>query len=389
MNEAVMTAPEQMITKRLQQRMQRQRPIWEKALEGMEFEHNNVRDAIVSPYRTMFYAEPPLLDAPIDNPLPIIQFGLRTPEGFPKGFGFDNQKDPLTMHVNAIEQLAGKLKIPTRFARDLAKGPDWQRGEFTQLFNTFLTNAPQTDRYMVRAFEGRAKAIMSDRYKPMNNGYVFASVLRQARQFNAEAYDGHHGDLTGFLEIVHPELVPVVTPNNGTVHMIFGVQMRSSDYGAGALVVHNFLIQGICGNGAVIEMTDRKVHIGARMEEDADLREVTKRKVLDATVAMLIDKVSARLHPNNVREQAQLIMRSSAKLLTAEQTDTILVERLERPEQESVKALLYGSDMPNLGVVGSLSHWKIAQAISAIVPSDDADRRRELQKVAGDLIKQN
>jgi hypothetical protein len=167
------------------------------------------------------------------------------------------------LHRNAVTQLAGRMGLSARDLQNEVTGDEWQQRVFVNRLNEYAKHST-TVRYLVREYDGRAKAILSDKYRRLNTAAIFLAFLQAAMQAGSVLVDANHGELKDYLEVVHPEIIPVETEKNGIVDMVFGGQIRNSDFGASKLELRIFTMNTSCLNGCTSKQMIGERHLGSK-----------------------------------------------------------------------------------------------------------------------------
>lgn len=291
------------------------------------------------------------------------------------------------LHANAIQQLAGKLKLPGGFMRKLAEGDLWQRKLMAHTFQRFIDNFDEPDNnLLVRIVGNEVRGILSDKYRRMNMAPIFLGFGDIAQQMGAVMYDGTLGELRGFLEVIIPTVRPVVTPNNGTVYMSFGAQISSSDFGQGTLSVLGFGMQVWCTNKMTRQTKLREVHLGKRLEaSDMAFSEETYRKDSETVKSMIHDILRVVLSETFINDEIARIQGASARIIDVKhQIEELPQMGMSKEEAALVEKFMLESD-PEMGIFGKPTIWKLQQAITASAQTYEPVRQRELELLAGKL----
>jgi hypothetical protein len=165
---------------------------------------------------------------------------------------------PLTEFAHG--QLAEKLKIPKRYYDRIR-----QTGKTELLAGNINAWMDEKDRRLFRITDGNIRAILSDRYRIMDNYDLVWLALEEFKQ--KETIEVHRADLTEthmYFKTVDRTLVAEIRDKdvvNG------GLIIRNSEVGAGAFRVEPFILRQICTNGLIGEHSLQKVHIGRATTE--------------------------------------------------------------------------------------------------------------------------
>jgi len=181
----------------------------------------------------------------------------------------------LTIRPTAHEQLSQTLGIPKAYYdRLMQAAPDL----LCRNVNHWLTATPA--RKMVRTLDGGVRAILSDRFRALDNLDLAEAVLPQLQKLEANVVSGEVTESRFFLKAVTPKVQAVVdkiTP--GQNHNLIadyakgdivqaGLVISNSEIGAGMLKVEEMTYRLICLNGAIHEAIAKRRHVGRRTGEE-------------------------------------------------------------------------------------------------------------------------
>jgi len=276
-----------------------------------------------------------------------------------------------TMH----EQLAARLEIPRNYY-------DRMRTEQPQLLqtnvNTWLAKSP--NKYMVRTLDGDARALLSDKYRPLDNIDLAEAVLPKLIELGVNIESCEITERRLYLKAVTTRITAEV--KKGDVVQA-GLCISNSEIGGGAIKVEPLIYRLICLNGAIVnDLAMRKTHVGKRNSLEFDNAEQYYRdetrladdrafwlKVQDVVAAML-DQVQF----NGIVERWQV---ATAQKITADPVE--VVERTAKrfglfdAERSSVLThLIQGGDLSAYGLLNAIT--RSAQDVESYDRSTDLER---------------
>jgi hypothetical protein len=169
---------------------------------------------------------------------------------------------PLTEWAHG--QLADKLGIPRRYyERMRSSGKSWLLAENV---NAWLG---EKERRLIRMLDGRIRAILSDRYRIMDNYEIVFLALDEFKK--KETVEIYRIDLTEtmlYLKAIDRTLTDSV--REGDI-ICGGLIIRNSEVGASALRVEPFILRRVCGNGLILEQSLKRVHLGRQIMEIGEM----------------------------------------------------------------------------------------------------------------------
>lgn len=219
-------------------------------------------------------------------------------------------------------QVATKLSIPKRYY-------DRMRGEAPDLLSTNVNRwLRESDRrHLVRTIDGKARAFLSDRYRPLGNAMVMRAMLPAIEELGGQDEVKVSGlalsDTKLYVQIWFPSVEREVL--QGDV-IRAGVTVSNSEVGAGSLSVRGSLLRLICTNGMVGTKMVNERHVGTRLcgGDDAaiEYRADTIRAELEAFALSLRDTFAHVASATWIEEQAAR-MREHAEVDVANPEKTV------------------------------------------------------------------
>jgi hypothetical protein len=156
----------------------------------------------------------------------------------------------------ARRQLADKLKIPYAYFERMRED---QPTLLDRNVNTWLQS--EEDRRMLRTLDGQVRAVLSDRYRRLDNFDLAESVLPILQQLPEVRFESVELTETKmYLKCITPRLKYEMAP--GDVVQA-GVVISNSEVGQGTLSVQPLLFRLVCSNGLIVpDRSLRKTHVG-------------------------------------------------------------------------------------------------------------------------------
>jgi len=288
----------------------------------------------------------------------------------------------LTLHSNAVGQMATRLEMPGAFANDLVASGEWGVELLADNFNRIASKRfGKDDRVLVRAVNGQARGVLSDHYRRLDSRPVLDSLIGAAKENGAILVDGHSGDVKVCVKFIVPKIVEPVPGE----YMVFGLSWTNSDYGRGANELDSFFVRLVCLNGAIAAVEMRKIHLGARLQDGVQYSDETYRLDTEALASAVKDSAKFLLSEGRVDALSQAIKRASAEPADGK----VLVERFKKAftkkESERLAEIYNGADVVNLPAGNTA--WRFSNAVSYLAHEvPDGERALDMQKWAGALV---
>jgi hypothetical protein len=250
----------------------------------------------------------------------------------------------------------------------------------------------ENKKYMVRTLDGKARAFMSDRYRPLDNFDLAEAVLPIISDKRWEIRDCDLTERKLYIKVVSKELQAVVKRGaHGGDHIVHpGLMISNSEVGMGAVRVTPSLHWPHCFNIALMdEAGTSRFHTGRRDERFGDLateffkdetriaddkafwmkvRDIVNSTVTQDLFTLLVNKFNQAAEAVIDGDVVQVVERTAKRL------------GLRETEQDSVlKHLIKGGDLSLYGLSGAIT--KMAQDATV-----DYDRGTDLERMGGDII---
>lgn len=295
----------------------------------------------------------------------------------------------LRVNIHAVRQVATKLNIPSAYLTELLFGEEWQRTLGYNILNTH-NGWLERNKMLVRRVGPEVRAFLSDSYRRMDSEMIFGTHIDEVYKNGAQLSDGYMDDTRLMVESLLPQAIEIKTEKNGSIFLAFGIRINTSDYGAQALEMKQFIMQGICLNGMVRRSELRQVHLGARLSNDNLLSNRTYQLYSEAMSSEVRDRTKLLYDAASIKERMLEIKASTEQTIEPSQELTNLFKagKLFKGEMEEVGKLLMANRMED-GLQGEPTLWKLTQGITAYANQEGMSKVRsmELQEIAGDLFK--
>lgn len=281
----------------------------------------------------------------------------------------------------ARRQLADKLKIPYAYFERM-------RSEQPVLLdhnvNTWLHS--DDDRRMIRTLDGNVRAVLSERYRRLDNFDLAESVLPILQQLPEVSFESVELTETRmYLKCVTSRLTFEMAPGD---IVQAGVVISNSEVGQGTLSVQPLLYRLVCRNGLIAsDRSLRKTHVGRALGTDEEavtvFRDDTLRADDKAFFLKVRDVVQAAVSEASFRQTAQKMQRTLHIPLVGDPIKTVevLANRylLNDTERSGVlRHLITAGDLSGYGLVNAVTDY--SQEV------DDYDRATEFEALGGKLI---
>ncbi len=176
-------------------------------------------------------------------------------------------------------QLSSYLDIPKKYY-DLLKHDEPRE------FSRHMTERfhARDDARMIRTLDGQVRAVLSPRYRPLDNYYLADRAVLPALVNNgAQVVSSHINESRMMIKATSPDLMGEVKSSRRINDFVRGgIVVGNNEVGQGSFYVEAFMEFLSCVNGMITSKLLKKFHVGQRAEIDADAYEMlsddTRRK---------------------------------------------------------------------------------------------------------------
>lgn len=309
---------------------------------------------------------------------PAVRVGVPTEGHLQLGVG-DRALGQL--HSHALDQLATRLGMPTRYVHELQTTP-WGRRLVAENLNT-LAREGFTDeaKFLVRAVDGQVRGVLSPGYRTDDSRPALDALIGVAQEEGAVIAAATALDTKTSVKVMLAEPVELF-PGEWAV---FGLDYRNSDYGDGAREIMGWVLRLLCLNGAVTTSNFRRVHLGARIKDEAEYSARTRKLNAEFTASATRDMAKALLGRAAVEKQVERVRAANAKELDPQMALRSLKASVNKAEE---KAIVEKYNSPDIELLppGNTA-WRFSNAISWLAnQTEDSGRKLELEQLAGSFI---
>jgi hypothetical protein len=251
--------------------------------------------------------------------------------------------------------------------------------------NTWL-QSEDADKRLIRTLDGQVRAVLSDRYRRLDNFDLAENVLPILQRLPEARFESVElTDAKMYIKVVTPRVNYEIAPGD---IVQAGVVIANSEVGCGTLSVQPLIFRLICKNGLIAsDRALRKTHVGRVLESAEESVVVFKDDTLRADDKAFFLKV---------RDVVEAAVSDATFRLTAEKMQRTVGIRLTGDPIKSVEVLAnrYAlNDGERAGVLrhliadGDLSGYGLVNAVTGYSQEvEDYDRATEFEAIGGKLI---
>lgn len=292
----------------------------------------------------------------------------------------------------AHRQIGDRVKIPAKYY-------DRMRQEAPELLasnvNHWFNEAPE--KRMLRTLDGKLRAFLSDRYRPLDNYDLAEAVIPTLAASGANIHSCEITEtrmyIKAVIESVQREVPkPEGTSGYGYTHNLIinpGIVISNSEVGHGALAIQPAIHHLACTNMAVwAKSALRKHHVGRSTGGDDDNEIVqyftdATRQLTDAALwSQVRDLTTAALQGDLFEDIVKQLQAARGDIINSP-IDTVerLAERqrfTDGEHQGVLSYLVHGGDLSRYGLMNAVTRF--SQDVESY------DRATQLEQLGGEVI---
>lgn len=284
----------------------------------------------------------------------------------------------------AHDQIADRLDIPRKYYGKM-------RQTFPKLLvdnvNGWFGRSP--DKRLVRTLDGKVRAFLSDRYRPLDNFDLLEGILPTIGEAGMKVQSAEVTETRLYIKAVNERLTGEVKKGDAVQA---GVIVANSEVGCGSLVVSSMVLRLVCLNGQIMQDFLRKHHTGGKLTNgnghdggDEYLRDETRKQVDKALWMQVGDLVKAAVSEAVLKKNIDRMQEAADRKIQVGEIEKAVdvtsdLFSFSDPEKQGI--------LHNLITGGDLSLYGLANAVTAYsqMPEVNYDRATELEAVGGSII---
>jgi len=284
------------------------------------------------------------------------------------------------------DQLAQKTKIPTQFYRRLKEDhPELLVRNINELIQ-------EKDKRLVRVLDGNVRALLSDRYRIIDNYDVLFNAMDQFKTLNTEN-DARifvkRADLSEtrlYVKAISDRLKDTIFTNKEKPEVgdmvEGGIIIMNSEVGAGAYKVMPFMNVLKCQNGMISEESFTKVHLGrSKSIGQIDWSDETLSLEDAALWSKISDMIKGTFDPeifmkwvDRINDKASTVIEKPILAVNN------VVKNYDLPKSKAEELLSQFSQE-------GFTQWGLCNAVTAVAKNEtNYDRQIELEKLGTRLM---
>jgi hypothetical protein len=283
----------------------------------------------------------------------------------------DHGRWPLTEWAHT--QLAEKTGIPKKYYDRMREAEEYEL--LAENINTWLRDG----RKLIRILDGKVRAILSDRYRIIDNYDLVFLALDEFQK--RETIEIHRIDLTEtmlYIKAIDRTLTETIKEQD----IVYGgLVIRNSEVGASALRIEPFILRKVCANGLILPRTLKKIHLGRQITEieDVDWSDETKELEDKAFWSKVRDVIRATFDKQTFQSWVEKL-KESTKIEIKKPIEAVnnIVGHLGLSEEQKQKLLMHFSEPTKYGLINAVTNLASQ--------TKNADEQVRLEEFAGEIL---
>lgn len=311
--------------------------------------------------------------------------------------GFNGDAMPLTDYAHG--QLSDHLGIPKKYYdRMHAERP----ALLAENINTWLQADADNSR-MLRTLDGRVRAVLSPRYRPLDNFDLAQTILPELLEQQAQIVSSELTETRLYIKAILPRLSDELPAGlaYGTGHnriggagldrgkVVSAIVISNSDIGAGALRIEPSVFTSWCTNLAIMaQAAMKKYHVGRAHDADANSWEVFRdetRQADDRAFWLKVRDVARAAFDETIFRRAIEDMRKAGDRPITSENLSIVVEKTVT--ELSLPVSTGAGILKHLAAGGDLTQWGLSSAVTRMAGDvTDYELSTQLERAGGAIL---
>lgn len=296
-----------------------------------------------------------------------------------------NNNNVFKINENTHQQLASKLDIPKKYYDKMQEIP----GLRAQNVNAWLFKKNK-ERYFIRTLDNTARAILSDRFKPVDNYLILSGFLPVLQEIPVQIKSCSLSEKKMYIQIVFPQTKTDIIPGD-TVQ--FGVTLTNSEVGRGSVAISTTIWRLVCSNGMVAENLLKKYHVGRRVGEDIQDYDIYQDDTIQAELTSfkkrLRDVFNYCLKDSYFKNIVQKMRNvTNDKINDVSKTVGEITKKYSFSDKESEKIMMnIGKETGRISINQEPNRWMLANSITAMAHEiEDAEKQYDYEKIGWGIV---
>ena len=287
-----------------------------------------------------------------------------------------NERTAVPLTPWAHRQLAEKLNIPIKYYQRMN-----DQGHHVLLASNINEWMPSKERRMLRLLDGKCRAMLSDKFQPIDNFMVAREAYNKFEQvgLTEENIDSCHLTETHmYLRATVPWMRHEIAKGDVLKQ---GIIISNSEVGASAFRCEPFLWRQVCSNGLIAPSALTRVHLGARRDAGELFSDETHALEHNLIVSKIHDLIERTFDNENFEAWVANLKAANENEISS---PTEAIDNFAK--LYGIKDNTKDTILDNFVKEGNPSQWGFINSITATARDfDDAGAQVELERIAGQV----
>lgn len=271
-------------------------------------------------------------------------------------------------------QLADKLGIPRRYYEKMREA-----GKAELLAENINAWLSVKERRLIRILDGKIRAILSDRYRIMDNyDIIFLALDEFKRKETVEIFRIDLTETMLYLKAIDRTLTASIREED----IVYGgIIIRNSEVGASALRVEPFILRRVCLNGLILQHSLKKIHLGRQTLEIGEINwSAETRELEDKALWSKVRDIIRATFNKEIFKGWVTRLRESTWIGIEKPIEAInnIVKHLGLNEEQKTQLLMHFSEKTKYGLINAITRLARDQ--------QDTDTQIRLEEFAGKIL---
>jgi hypothetical protein len=255
----------------------------------------------------------------------------------------------------------------------------WEAGKTELLADNINAWLCVKERRLIRILDGKIRAILSDRYRILDNyDLVFLALDEFKKKETVEIYRVDLTETMLYLKAVDRTLTASIKEED----IVYGgLILRNSEVGASALKVEPFILRKACNNGLILQHSLKKIHLGRQTLEIGYIEWSDKtRELEDKALWSKVRDIIRATFDREVFESWVAKLKESTTIKIEKPIEAVnnIVKLAGLTEEQKQKLLMHFSEPTKYGLLNAITN--VARDVK------NPDEQVRLEEFGGKLL---
>jgi hypothetical protein len=226
----------------------------------------------------------------------------------------------------------------------------------------------------------RLRALLSDRFKVIDNYDVLFEVLNAVKGTGAVIHRCDLSDTHMYIRILSPKKHEVSVGDE----VQRGVVIKNSEVGAGRFAVEPFVMRLVCSNGMIGESVLDRVHLGRKMDAGEIFSQTTRDLENETLLSQVGDIVKATFSDDLAFDSwlQQMRLAKTVEIVKPVEVTNKMAKKYKLSDELKIEIL----NEFMIDTIAGSNLWGLVNGITAVAKNQPIEERAKLERVAYDVL---